>query len=403
MKTILIFLAGLLCALPARAAVFGSTGLPTTSPGAGRFYLYESFSGSTRKLVPTAPDTNIWPGETGYQVNYVTETGQKLVITGEGISNLWVTGGALKVDLATIRASCQTPKIYVWAFWTNEVSETWIAGMKIRGRPWASGGACGTNSHAWAVGAAVHAAANSLTNGHGYHNTIYGGTGGNVRQVAAFTNGYTGSTYLLNEVSLIPEIPGNYDLTNSEPVTLEFGRTGFDEIFFNANGWNLTFAAPDSDRFLGTNVTRVCWQINMQGSGSFEPFAEIRIQDLWIRPADKAGLGVEARSLQWSIPAATTNYAVDLNKTYTRLTLPAAMAVLWETNRSAGAVKSTVVLLVNTNATAAALYWPTSSWRWLGTLPALPTSLAAGKVGVLSLTSTGDDPTNTIAAYSVQP
>jgi hypothetical protein len=99
-------------------------------------------------------------------------------------------------------------------------------------------------------------------------------------------------------------------------------------------------------------------------------------------------------------PTAGTSYTLDLTKPAGTITTASQLDFTATSNRSANGVRSIMVRVASNGGGARALTF-NASWIFLG--PGVPTTIAASKVGILSLTCFGSAETDVVAAWAVSP
>lgn len=96
-------------------------------------------------------------------------------------------------------------------------------------------------------------------------------------------------------------------------------------------------------------------------------------------------------------PTSGTSYTVDMKVAYSAITTNSQIDFTATSNRAA--VRSATILI--NSSVGSRNFTFNASWIFLGA--AAPVSIAANKVGVLSLTAFGAGEANIVAVYSVQP
>jgi hypothetical protein len=96
-------------------------------------------------------------------------------------------------------------------------------------------------------------------------------------------------------------------------------------------------------------------------------------------------------------PTSGTSYTVDMKVRYSAITTNSQIDFTATSNRAA--VRSATILI--NSSVGSRNFTFNASWIFLGA--AAPVSIAANKVGVLSLTAFGAGEANIVAVYSVQP
>lgn len=101
-----------------------------------------------------------------------------------------------------------------------------------------------------------------------------------------------------------------------------------------------------------------------------------------------------------STPSAGTSYTIDLTKPSQTITTASQIDFTATSNKSANGNRTAYVRVAANAGGARALSF-NASWVFLGV--GAPTTIAANKVGILSLTSFGNAETDIVAAWAVQP
>jgi len=115
-----------------------------------------------------------------------------------------------------------------------------------------------------------------------------------------------------------------------------------------------------------------------------------------------AQIQVAENILNTLAPTAGTSYTVDFNVPDNTITTASQLDFTATANRSSAATRSrSATVRVASNAGGARALTFNANWVFLG--PGLPTTIAANKVGILTLKCYGTAETDVIAAWSVQP
>ncbi len=115
-----------------------------------------------------------------------------------------------------------------------------------------------------------------------------------------------------------------------------------------------------------------------------------------------AQIQVAENILNLLAPTAGTSYTVDFNVPDNTITTASQLDFTATANRSSASTRSrSATVRVSANAGGARALTFNASWVFLG--PGAPTTIAANKVGVLSLKSYGTAETDIVAAWAVSP
>lgn len=110
-------------------------------------------------------------------------------------------------------------------------------------------------------------------------------------------------------------------------------------------------------------------------------------------------LGNVSQAITALTPSAGTTYIADLSKPTQTITTNAAIDLTTSSNRPAAGLYTSTTIRYNTSGSVRALTW-NASWVTLGF--ALPATLAANKVLIVTLAAWGPNETDIIAAWNIQ-
>lgn len=170
-------------------------------------------------------------------------------------------------------------------------------------------------------------------------------------------------------------------LANQNPFAFQFGVTMNGDL--NVNG-NFIATAASGDLAMAGNLSLSGANSTISsGAGNFV-----------VNSGGNITVPVTALT-----PSAGTTYIADLSKPYQAITTNAAIDLTTSSNRPAASFARSTTIRYNTSGSVRALTW-NASWVTLGL--ALPASLAANKVLIVSLTAWGANETDVIVAWNIQ-